>query len=87
MKKLKCTIETFSKVREEPEPWKTSEWGEDEETKFEPRLVKGVLDAGDIQYYMGVRDDRVAVIFKNGAVVSVVVEFEVFDTAVTDALL
>ena len=81
MRRLRFTIETFTKVSTPSEPWEAPEWSPDErenETVYEPRHVQGVIDADDIQYYFGVRDDRVAVIFKNGAVVSVVAEFEKF---------
>lgn len=79
MRRLRFTIETFTKVSTPSEPWEDSEWSPDgDENKYEPRHVQGVIDIDDIQYYFAVRDDRVAVIFKNGAVVSVIDEFETF---------
>jgi len=78
MKRHRCTIETFTKTTEPSEPWE-NDWDLDEdEAKYEPRHVQGVIDLSNIQYYFSIRDDRIAVIFKNGGVVYIVDEFEAF---------
>lgn len=89
MRRMRFTIETFTRMRAQAsEPWETNEWDpeddREDETQYTPRHVQGVIDVDEIQYYFGVRDDRVAVVFKNGAVVSVVAEFEKFYAVVED---
>jgi hypothetical protein len=85
MKRIKLKVETFQKKPQEPanewDQWDDKPGEEKPESlaDYEPMLVDGGCDVLDIQTYMQVRDDRVAVVFKNGAVLSVVsslVEFE-----------
>jgi hypothetical protein len=88
-KRIKLKIETFQRKPQEPvEPWAQTDWekGEEQErpedlSDYEPFVVDGGIDALDVQSYMRVRDDRVAVCLKNGAVLSAVCTLEEFELA------
>ena len=77
MNALEVVAETFTKTSEERQAWEDRA-----EDKFEPLTVPACIDVTDIMYYMGVRDDRVAVIFKNGSVLSVIDEYQTFHVKV-----
>lgn len=85
MKRISLKIETFQKKPEEPDDsW--GSWNDEEKddkpedlSNYEPIVVDGGVDALDIQSWMRVRDDRVAVVMKNSAVLSVVGTLEEFE--------
>lgn len=88
MKLVQLTIETFQNVAEpenDANEW-TPDW-ESQEPKFErvPLIVQGGIDLGDMQFYLGIRDDRVVVMFKNGSLLSVVSTLAEFEYALARA--
>jgi len=89
MNRIRVKVETRRAIpRESRDSWAAQEWvppGEEpaetdhEESQYETVIVDGGMNVDDIQTYIGVRDDRVGVFFKNGVLLSIVSSLEEFE--------
>lgn len=79
MRRISCKIETFTKLPKEDDPWSTPDWNPDPKQQYDSLIIDGGFDADDLQFYMGVRDDRVALGLKGGRVLSIVCSLEEFE--------